>query len=379
MRNLLLASLLLTSAFQSASADTFGEWTYTVSNNQATITAYTGAGGAVSIPRTLGGFPVVKVGSGWPPVFWQGGAGAPITSFIIPDSVTSIGQSAFQGCAGLITLTIPNSVTSIGQDAFEGCAALTSINIPNSVTSIGENAFYQCFGLKSVIIGNGVTTIGNGAFLNCTGLTSVSIGNSVTSIGGYAFYGTGLTSILLPTSQTAVGENAFPAYTTILYLNQLSSLAMDPTFGTALAGNISFVTALANNPAFVFALVNTIKATSDNYGLATQSGVSSTISTAVQSLATRTELTSSLTQSRTDGVNSVLSNPNLWTLYTTSQIQNMAVGDLVLTKDVAGTLTLNYDIEQSADLVTWTTYQALSLPLSGLPTDKAFVRIKAKQ
>ncbi|MGA0854213.1 MAG: hypothetical protein ACO3RK_05295, partial [Luteolibacter sp.] len=71
-------------------------------------------------------------------------------------------------------------------------------------------------------------------------------------------------------------------------------------------------------------------------------------------------------------------NPNLWTLYTTSQIQNMAVGDLVLTKEVNGTFTLNYDIEQSDDLQNWTPYQALSLPLTGLPTDKAFVRIKTK-
>jgi hypothetical protein len=126
-------------------------------------------------------------------------------------------------------------------------------------------------------------------------------------------------------------------------------------------------------------LVNTIKATSDNYGFATQSGVSSAISTAVQSLASKSELTSSLAQSRTDGVNSVLSNPNLWTLYTTSQIQNMAVGDLLLSRQVGGGFILNYDIEQSSDLQTWTRYEALSLPLNGLPTDKAFVRIKAKQ
>jgi hypothetical protein len=135
------------------------------------------------------------------------------------------------------------------------------------------------------------------------------------------------------------------------------------------------VNALANNDAFVTAVANKIKGTSGNYGIATQSGLSS----AIEPLATKTELTSSLAQSRTDGINSVLSNPNLWTLYTTSQIQNMAVGDLLLTKDVAGTLTLNYDIEQSTDLQTWTTYEALSLPLEGLPTDKAFVRIKAKQ
>ncbi len=66
-------------------------------------------------------------------------------------------------------------------------------------------------------------------------------------------------------------------------------------------------------------------------------------------------------------------------LYLATQMQAMAIGDLVLTKDVGGTFTLNYDIEQSADLQTWTTYAPLSLPLTGLPTDKAFVRIKAKQ
>jgi hypothetical protein len=156
-------------------------------------------------------------------------------------------------------------------------------------------------------------------------------------------------------------------------------MAADSNFCVALASNSAFVTALANNPAFVFALVNSIKATSDNYGFATQSGVSSAISTAVQPLASKSELTSSLAQSRTDGVNSVLSNPNLWTLYTTSQIQNMAVGDLLLSRQVGGGFILNYDIEQSTDLQTWTRYQALSLPLNGLPTDKAFVRIKAKQ
>ena len=104
-----------------------------------------------------------------------------------------------------------------------------------------------------------------------------------------------------------------------------------------------------------------------------------TSTTGTYGIATKSELTSSLAQSRTDGINSVLSNPNLWTLYTTSQIQNMAVGDLVLTRQVSGGFVLNYDIEQSADLQNWTRYEALSLPLTGLPTDKAFVRIKAKQ
>ncbi len=60
------------------------------------------------------------------------------------------------------------------------------------------------------------------------------------------------------------------------------------------------------------------------------------------------------------------------------QIQDMAVGNLVLTRNVNGTFVLNYDIEQSSDLVTWTKFQANSLPLTSLPTNKAFVRIRAK-
>jgi hypothetical protein len=66
-------------------------------------------------------------------------------------------------------------------------------------------------------------------------------------------------------------------------------------------------------------------------------------------------------------------------LYTVTQMQAMAFGDLVLTKSTDGSLILNYDIEQSTDLQNWTPYQSLSLPLNGLPADKAFVRIKAKQ
>ncbi len=89
-----------------------------------------------------------------------------------------------KGCKSTL---IPNSVTSIGESAFAYCSGLTSVTIPNSVTSIGESAFAYCSGLTSVTIGNSVTTIGRGAFSSCSGLTSVTIGNSVTSIGKYAF------------------------------------------------------------------------------------------------------------------------------------------------------------------------------------------------
>jgi len=93
----------------------------------------------------------------------------------IPNSVTSIGSSAFYDCDGLTSVTIPNSVTSIGDHAFQSCEGLTSITIPNSVTSIGDRAFNGCTGLTSVTIPNSVTSIGDHAFYFCTGLTSMTV------------------------------------------------------------------------------------------------------------------------------------------------------------------------------------------------------------
>ena len=113
--------------------------------------------------------------------------GCYLKNILIPNSVTSIGESAFQGCRDLTSITIPNSVTSIGGSAFSFCTGLTSITIPNSVTSIGYAAFSGCSGLTSITIPNSVTTIGYYAFEYCSGLTSITIPNSVTSIGGGAF------------------------------------------------------------------------------------------------------------------------------------------------------------------------------------------------
>ena len=133
-----------------------------------------------------------------------------LTSLTIPSSVTSIGAFAFKGCSGLTSLTIPSGVTSIGNSAFEGCSSLTSLTIPSSVTSIGAFAFKGCSGLTSLTIPSGVTSIGESAFWDCSGLTSLIILSSVTRISREAFrYCSGLTSLIIPSSVTSIDEQAF--------------------------------------------------------------------------------------------------------------------------------------------------------------------------
>ena len=131
-------------------------------------------------------------------------------STVIPDSVTSIGGYAFDGCSGLTSINIPDSVTSIGESTFYVCSGMTSINIPNSVTSIGNSAFYGCSGMTSINIPDGVTSIGNFTFYGCSSLTSINIPDSVTSIGYSAFRCcSSLTSINIPDSVTIIGACAF--------------------------------------------------------------------------------------------------------------------------------------------------------------------------
>jgi HEAT repeat protein len=133
-----------------------------------------------------------------------------LASVTIPDSVTAIGNGVFCGCKSLETITIPDSVTSIGRVAFGGCKSLVSVTIPDSVTSIGNYAFSECNSLASVTIPDSVTAIDNGVFSQCRSLVSVTIPDSVTSIGDGAFMEcSSLVSVTIPDSVTSIGRAAF--------------------------------------------------------------------------------------------------------------------------------------------------------------------------
>ena len=243
------------SAFEGCSSLT----SVTIPNSVTSIgkKAFDGCSGLTSV--ILNSNAIVSQGYGWDSsianIF-----GSQVKEYIIGESVTSIGQSAFHNCSGLTSVTIGNSVTSIGNYAFYGCSSLTSVTIPNSVTSIGGAAFYGCNSLTSPVynahvfafmpssysgaytILEGIEAIAGGAFYNCSSLTSVTIPNSVTSIGDGAFYDcSSLASIEIPNSVTSIGEGAFAgcsSLTSVMIPNSVTSIGYEAFMGCSSLASI---------------------------------------------------------------------------------------------------------------------------------------------
>lgn len=234
-------------------AEQFGLFSYRVEGDAITITGYdTEAVGPVMIPDEIVGRPVVRIAGGeqscahFPFCNYGAFHGCfGITSVAIPSGVTHIGRGAFDYCGSLTSIevspenttfssdggslfnrngtvilrcpggteghfTIPGHVTGIGASAFKDCRRLTSVSIPDSITSIGVSAFRECAGLTAITIPEGITSIAGAAFSSCSGLVSVTIPDSVTSIGPSAFSDcSGLASISLPEGLTSMGEFAF--------------------------------------------------------------------------------------------------------------------------------------------------------------------------
>jgi hypothetical protein len=260
-------------------------------------------------------------------------------------------------------------VTSIGCSAFYTCTSLTSVTIPNSVTTISYGAFYNCTSLTSVTIPSSVTTIGDGVFQSCTSLTSVTIPSSVTTIGEGVFQScAALTDLVIPDR----------------FIVALSRIGIPDALGSQILMEATAAYVAANNPASNEELIDALAA-DDAFLLALAQRVSAqnaqvyATKTELAGYATKAQITDATLGGLATGINTVTSHPNSWSLFTTAQIQEMAVGDLMLTRQENGVFVLNYDIEQSDDLNNWTTYKTNAEELTGLPTNKAFVRIKLKK
>lgn len=169
-----------------------------------TITGYTGAGGNIEIPATIGGVAVTAIGD---EAFYGNNT---ITGVIIPVGVLNIGESAFDGCSNIESVTLPDGLTSIGDCAFWYCTKLKSITLPDSLTSVGSGMFYACMNLESVNIPIGITELPQTIFLSCESLKSVTMPDNIVSIGGSAFQSCiSLPTVKLPANLTSVGHSAF--------------------------------------------------------------------------------------------------------------------------------------------------------------------------
>jgi hypothetical protein len=257
------------------------QFQFVTNNGAITITKYTGAGGAVTIPDTTNGYPVTSIGD---MAFYNA---TNVTSVTIGTNVTGIGVEAFYGCTSLTTVTIGNSVTNIEYYAFEGCYDLTSLTIGTNVTTIGQEAFSYCFSLTSVTLPASVTNFVVDQFYECDSLTAIivdtnnpayssvagvlfnksqttliayppgkagsgyTIPTNVTSIAGWAFVTcTRLTSITIPNGVTSIGNGAFNECISLTYVAipaSVTNFVGNPFFNNE---SLTTITVDTNNPTF---------------------------------------------------------------------------------------------------------------------------------
>ena len=181
---------------------------------------------------------------------------ATLTSVVIPNSVVTIQSNAFSDCLALTSVTLPNSLTLIQNAAFRNCSSLTSIILPNSITVIQNATFYGCSSLSSVTIPNSITSINGSAFEGCTSLASISIPNSVTNISFYGFRNcTSLTSINLPNALTSIAEETFKGCTsleTVVIPASVASIKSHAFYGCT---SLTSVTSKRVNPLVIISTV----------------------------------------------------------------------------------------------------------------------------
>jgi hypothetical protein len=198
-----------------------GQFAYSTNpgnSNTVTITGYTGVGGSVVVPQTIGTQTVSGIGDY---AFYN----SAVSSVTIPDTITNIGTGAFGDCYSLTNAATGNGVASLGDYAFYNCTNLNSAQLSTNLTGIGNYAFYWCQNLGSVLIPGGVTNIGMAAFEDA-GLTNVNIPGSVVAIGDDAFAFCGeLASLVLNNGIYTIGQSAFGSCGALASVNLPGSVA----------------------------------------------------------------------------------------------------------------------------------------------------------
>lgn len=188
-----------------------------VINDQGVITSYSGPGGDLLIPETIGTIPVKGIG------FSVFGNNTSLTSVTLPDTINWIGDECFNSCTSLQTINLPKDLTEISSNTFGGCSSLETVTIPTGalLATIGSGAF-EASGLTSMTIPATVTQIDLDAFKSCEKLATLTFesGSQLATIGERAFADCrALTGLTLPKAVKTLGPEAF---TTCPFLTNLT-------------------------------------------------------------------------------------------------------------------------------------------------------------
>ena len=139
----------------------------------------------------------------------------------IIDGITVIGESAFQSCEELKSITLPNTILTIGANAFSYCNNLVSITLSSSLTEIGHDAFYNCTKLPMIVLPSSLKSIGYCAFQNCSSITKIDIPSAVEVIGYQAFERTSISKLIIPQSVITIGKGI------VMHCNNLETIEVE--------------------------------------------------------------------------------------------------------------------------------------------------------
>lgn len=202
-----------------AADNTTGEWAFTVDGTSATVTAYTGPGGDVIIPDTLGGKTVLAIG----PEAFAGKAA--IKSVTMPAGITVIGDGAFRNCTALSNVAMPAGLLGIGEYAFAGCTALTAVTIPKWVNNVSAHAFEGCANLAAAYFEGQPPAISTSAFTGTS--ASLTLYGHATQTGWVGYTGNPAKTYCIATRELLDGS--LPVKTAITTPNgKVSPVPADP-------------------------------------------------------------------------------------------------------------------------------------------------------
>ena len=191
----------------------------------------------------------------------------------LPENLTEIGDNAFCDCSNLVNIKLPENLTEIGDNAFYNCSNLKEITIPDTVESMGTSIFYGCTSLKSVVLPNKIVNITDSTFYNCSSLESITLPDTVEYIRNNAFKGcSSLIEIIIPDGVTSIGSNAFQNCTSLASVqipNSVTSLGTYIFDGCSSLTDVTLGKGLTSIPSYMFSNCESLKNIKIPYNVAT--------------------------------------------------------------------------------------------------------------